>query len=99
MVTDKGPGTAGPFCFTLVVLREAPIMRELPRDLGSQVHAAIREDVGTGDVTAGLVPENELAHGRVITREAAVMCGRPWGEEVFRQIDDDVRLRCHVEDG
>ncbi len=74
-------------------------MRELPEDLGSQVHAAIREDVGTGDVTAGFVPENQLAHGRVITREAAVMCGRPWVEEVFRQIDEGVRIRWHAKDG
>lgn len=74
-------------------------MRELPRDLGSQVHAAIREDVGTGDVTAGFVPENQLAHGRVITREAGILSGRPWVEEVFRQIDDGVRLRWHANDG
>jgi nicotinate-nucleotide pyrophosphorylase (carboxylating) len=74
-------------------------MRELPRDLGSQVQAAIREDVGTGDVTAGFVPANQLAHGRVITREAAVMCGRAWVDEVFRQIDDSVRIRWHAEDG
>jgi nicotinate-nucleotide pyrophosphorylase (carboxylating) len=74
-------------------------MRELPRDLGSQVHTAIREDVGTGDVTAGFVPANQRAHGRVITRESAVMCGRPWVEEVFRQLDDSVRLRWHADDG
>jgi len=74
-------------------------MRELPKDIGSQVQAAIREDVGTGDVTAGLVPLNQIAQGRVITREAAVMCGRPWVEEVFRQIDSGVRLRWHTSDG
>ncbi|HEV7715560.1 MAG TPA: carboxylating nicotinate-nucleotide diphosphorylase [Steroidobacteraceae bacterium] len=74
-------------------------MRELPKDLGSQVQAAIREDVGTGDVTAGFVPQNQVAHGRVITREAGVMCGRPWVEEVFRQLDEGVRLRWHADDG
>ncbi len=74
-------------------------MRELPKDLGSQVHAAIREDVGTGDVTAGFVPQNQIAHGRVITRETAVMCGRPWVEEVFRQLDQGVRIRWHADDG
>ena len=74
-------------------------MRALPRDLGSQVLAAIREDVGNGDVTAGFVPENQLAHGRVITREAAILCGRPWVEEVFRQLDEGVRLRWHANDG
>jgi len=74
-------------------------MRELPKDLGSQVQAAIREDVGTGDVTAGFVPANQIAHGCVITREAAVMCGRPWVEEVFRQLDSGVRIRWHADDG
>jgi nicotinate-nucleotide pyrophosphorylase (carboxylating) len=74
-------------------------MRELPKDIGSQVHAAIREDVGTGDVTAGFVPVNQVAHGRVITRESAVMCGRPWVEEVFRQLDPGVRIRWHADDG
>jgi nicotinate-nucleotide pyrophosphorylase (carboxylating) len=74
-------------------------MRELPKDLGSQVQAALREDVGNGDVTAGFVPENQLAHGRVITREAAVMCGRAWVDETFRQLDPGVRLKWHAEDG
>jgi nicotinate-nucleotide pyrophosphorylase (carboxylating) len=74
-------------------------MRVLPRDLGSQVQAALREDVGNGDVTAGFVPENQLAHGRVITREAAVMCGRAWVDETFRQLDASVRLKWHAEDG
>jgi len=74
-------------------------MRELPRDLGSQVLTAIREDVGTGDVTAGFVPANQTAHGRVITRESAVLCGKPWVEEVFRQLDESVRLRWHADDG
>ena len=74
-------------------------MRELPKDLGSQVQTAIREDVGTGDVTAGFVPQHQVAHGRVITREAGVMSGRPWVEEVFRQVDPGVRLRWHANDG
>jgi nicotinate-nucleotide pyrophosphorylase (carboxylating) len=74
-------------------------MRVTPKDLGSQVHTAIREDVGTGDVTAGFVPENQIARGCVITREAAVMCGRPWVDEVFRQLDEGVRIRWHAGDG
>ena len=74
-------------------------MRELPKDLGSQVQTALREDVGNGDVTAGFVPENQLAHGQVITRESAVMCGRAWVEETFRQLDEGVQLKWHAEDG
>ena len=72
---------------------------ELPKDLGSQVQAALREDVGSGDVTARLVPERQQAHGRVITREDAVLAGRPWVEETFRQLDATVRLKWHAEDG
>jgi len=74
-------------------------MRELPKDLGSQVQAALREDVGTGDVTASLVRPNQLCHGRVITRENAVLSGRPWVEETFRQLDPGVRLKWHADDG
>jgi len=72
---------------------------ELPKDLGSQVQAALREDVGSGDVTARLVPERQQAHGRVITREDAVLAGRPWVEETFRQLDATLRLKWHAEDG
>ena len=62
-------------------------MIELPKDLGDQVAAALREDVGSGDVTARLVPDTQVARGRVITREDAVLCGQPWVDETFRRLD------------
>jgi nicotinate-nucleotide pyrophosphorylase (carboxylating) len=74
-------------------------MNELPRDIAQQVQAALREDVGTGDVTAALVPAEQQARGRVISREAAVICGKPWVSEVFRQLDPSIRLTWRVEDG
>ncbi len=74
-------------------------MIELPQDLGVQVSAALREDVGSGDVTARLVPDAQVAHGRVITREDAVLCGRAWVDETFRQIDASIRLDWKVGDG
>jgi nicotinate-nucleotide pyrophosphorylase (carboxylating) len=74
-------------------------MNDTPRDLESQVTTALREDVGSGDVTAGLVPATQKARGRVITREDAVLCGRPWVEETFRQLDPDIRLNWHAADG
>jgi nicotinate-nucleotide pyrophosphorylase (carboxylating) len=74
-------------------------MNDTPRDLESQVTTALREDVGTGDVTAELVPATQKARGRVITREDAVLCGRPWVEETFRQLDPEVRLSWHAADG
>ena len=54
-------------------------MPELPADLAAQVEAALREDIGSGDVTAALVPAPQQVRGSVITREDGVLCGR--GEE------------------
>ncbi|MFM7783484.1 MAG: carboxylating nicotinate-nucleotide diphosphorylase [Gammaproteobacteria bacterium] len=76
-----------------------PINPPDPRCVADNVHAAIAEDVGTGDITAALIPEGRRARARVISREPAVICGRPWVEEVFRQIDPRVRLTWQVEDG
>jgi nicotinate-nucleotide pyrophosphorylase (carboxylating) len=70
----------------------------LPADLPGQVASALKEDVGTGDVTALLVPAGQQVRGRVITREAAVMCGRPWVDETFRQLDPGVALTWHAAD-
>lgn len=74
-------------------------MIELPKDLGEQVAAALREDVGSGDVTARLVPDTQVAHGRVITREDAVLCGQPWVDETFRRLDSAIRIDWHAHDG
>ena len=70
-----------------------------PADLAEQVAAALREDVGRGDLTARLVPEDQRIRGRVITREDAVLCGQPWAEETFRRLDADIRLTWHAADG
>src|SRR6185312_13786459 len=70
-----------------------------PADLPDQVAAALREDIGSGDVTAQLVPQDQRVSGRVITREDAVLCGRPWAEETFRRLDGDIRLTWRAKDG
>jgi nicotinate-nucleotide pyrophosphorylase (carboxylating) len=75
------------------------LMLELPGNLGEQVAAALREDVGDGDVTAQLVPATQRVRGRVVTRESAVLCGRPWADETFRRLDPDIRLTWQVADG
>ena len=74
-------------------------MIEPPQDLGDQVAAALLEDVGSGDVTARLVPEAQQARGRVITREDAVLCGRPWVDETFRRLDPTIRIDWQARDG
>ena len=65
----------------------------------AHVKAAIEEDVGTGDITAHLVPGSAQAQARVTTREAGVFCGRPWVAEVCRQIEPRIELRWRAGDG
>lgn len=72
---------------------------EVPPDVATQVSAALREDVGAGDVTASLVPANQRVRGAVISREDAVICGAPWVEETFRQLDPTIALEWVVRDG
>ncbi|MGE3771341.1 MAG: carboxylating nicotinate-nucleotide diphosphorylase [Gammaproteobacteria bacterium] len=63
------------------------------------VAAALAEDLGSGDATARLIDADTRASATVITREAAVQAGRPWFDEVFRQIDPAVRIEWRREDG
>ncbi len=74
-------------------------MHAPPVDLVQQVARAIDEDVGAGDLTAVLVPAGRTGQATVITREAAVLCGRPWFDEVFRQIDPSVRIEWDADEG
>lgn len=66
-------------------------------NLRETVRVALAEDLGRGDWTAQLT-ENRPARARVITREAAIVCGRAWVDEVFRQIDPAVHVEWCVED-
>jgi nicotinate-nucleotide pyrophosphorylase (carboxylating) len=70
-----------------------------PSDLDAQVAAALREDLGSGDLTAALVPSGQRVTGRIITREAAILCGSPWAQACFAQLDPTIRLTWHARDG
>jgi len=70
-----------------------------PADLDAQVDAALREDIGSGDVTAALVPAAQQVRGRLVTREDAILCGRPWAEATFARLDRQVQLTWHAADG
>jgi len=71
----------------------------LAEQVRSDVARALTEDVGDGDLTAALVPETQQAVARVICREPAVICGRPWFDEVFRRLDPAIRVEWRVEEG
>ena len=59
----------------------------LPDDIKDTVRRALAEDIGSGDLTAALIPASTRARASVITRESAVLCGSAWFDEVFRQLD------------
>lgn len=63
------------------------------------VSLAIAEDLGSGDITAALIPEKNQAKAQIISRMDAVFCGKQWAAEVFRQIDPSINLNWQVEDG
>lgn len=65
----------------------------------ANVHAALLEDVGDGDLTAQLIPADATSEAIVICREPSVLCGRPWFDEVFRQLDPSIQLNWHFSDG
>lgn len=67
--------------------------------LEANVRAAIAEDVGTGDLTGLLVPAEKPLQARVIVREAAVLCGRPWFEACMKAVDERLRVTWHREEG
>lgn len=59
----------------------------------------LQEDVGSGDITAAIIPETVLAQAEVITREDMVLCGRAWFDEVFKQLDSAVKIEWLVNEG
>ncbi len=72
---------------------------ELIAHVSASVRGALAEDVGTGDLTAALVPAAQRADATIITRDAAVICGQPWVREIFRQLDSSVQIDWRVAEG
>ena len=75
------------------------LLEQLTAEIEANVRSALAEDVGAGDITAQLIPAQQQAQARVITREAAVISGVAWVNEVFRQVDSAVQVRWLVADG
>jgi nicotinate-nucleotide pyrophosphorylase (carboxylating) len=72
---------------------------ELQADISADVRAALAEDIGSGDLSAALVPAEQRVSARVLLRQAAVICGQPWFNEVFRQLSDSASVHWLVEEG
>ncbi len=68
-------------------------------EIAALVTAALREDIGTGDLSAALIDASTKATAHIMTRESAVLCGTPWASEVFKQVDPMIVQNWQAEDG
>ena len=71
----------------------------LTAEIEANVRRALLEDVGSGDITAQLIPAERLAKATIISRDAAVIAGTAWVDAVFRQLDPRVAVHWQVSDG
>lgn len=74
-------------------------MKTFEEQVHADVQRTLEEDVGTGDLTAALIPADRKAVAAIICRESAVICGRPWVDEVLRQIAPNARSRWFLDEG
>ena len=63
------------------------------------IQAALQEDIGTGDITALLIPHDNVGRARVITREPMVLAGTPWINALFQQLDPQVIIEWQAQEG
>jgi len=71
----------------------------LPQAIARNVRDALAEDLGTGDWTAQLVPENRQAHAKLIVRQKAVLCGIAWFEAIVHQLNPQARIQWKFQEG
>jgi len=74
-------------------------MISVPADLRNSVSLSLQEDIQGGDVSAQLIPAEQQSKARIICREAATICGTPYADEVFKQVDPSIKVVWHVQDG
>ncbi|MDJ0917174.1 MAG: carboxylating nicotinate-nucleotide diphosphorylase [Woeseiaceae bacterium] len=72
---------------------------ELKKEIEASVANALREDVGSGDLTAALVDADAISGATVVARESMTLAGMHWFDEVFRQLDDSIVIDWYVADG
>ncbi|MCH8529503.1 MAG: carboxylating nicotinate-nucleotide diphosphorylase [Saccharospirillum sp.] len=82
-----------------MTIADTPYYDTLKLQLIRSVQFALEEDIGSGDITAELIPEHQQAKATLITREPGILCGREWVDEVFRQLDPKIQLVWHKADG
>ncbi|MFG0630509.1 MULTISPECIES: carboxylating nicotinate-nucleotide diphosphorylase [unclassified Pseudomonas] len=74
-------------------------LADLTAEIEANVRRALLEDIGSGDITAQLIPAERLAKATIITREDCTIAGTAWVDAVFRQLDPRVAVHWQVADG
>ena len=75
------------------------LLETLENQIEQDVRTALEEDLGSGDITAQLIPANRVWKASVVSRESAILCGRNWFDAVFHRIDPEVDIRWTAQDG
>jgi len=76
-----------------------PLTLPSARVIAADIAKALAEDVGSGDATASLIPADTTARARLLCREEAVLCGRAWFEETFRQCAPTICIQWFADEG
>lgn len=74
-------------------------MNDVFSQVPDMVREALKEDIGSGDVTAALLPNDLMVEAEIISREPLLVCGQPWVNEVFKQVDPSVNIDWKVSEG
>jgi nicotinate-nucleotide pyrophosphorylase (carboxylating) len=77
----------------------AELMPGLVAAIQRNVRDALAEDIGSGDLTAALIDAGHFAGATIISREPVIIAGRPWVDEVFRQLAPAVQIDWYIDDG
>lgn len=76
-----------------------PHLSKLAAHIQGNIRTALEEDIGSGDLTAQLIPPQQTGHATVITRQDAVLCGTQWFDGCFKALDPNCAIRWNAQDG
>ncbi len=74
-------------------------LHNLEAAITQDVSAALREDIGSGDLTASLIDANRAGIASVVTRVDGVLAGQDWFSRAFTELDPDCEIFWHANDG
>ena len=74
-------------------------MKDLHNEIHANVQRALQEDIGAGDLTAALIPDNKKLSATVVSRENAILCGTQWFDASFRSLDPVNAVEWFAKDG